>query len=157
MLLLVVRVTVTHFSGVFLSSIFINYSVSKIVQVKSYQIPVDICSISPVLKKLHWLLVEHRSVFKTTILVYKFLHTGFPKYYDSYISSYSSSYSTRHSQSGGNFLVVPKVQPPIHKSIKQFGYSFAFDAPTRVSPEPLSESSLKPTCTPRYTLCCAFE
>ena len=39
--------------------------------------------------------------------------------------SYSSSYSTRRSQSGGNFLVVPKFQPSIHKSVKQFGYSFA--------------------------------
>ena len=86
--------------------------------------------ITPVLKKLHWLPVEHRSVFKTATLVYKFLHTGFPKYFAPYISSYSSSYSTRRSQSGGNFLVVPKFQPSVDKSIKQFGYSFAFDAPT---------------------------
>ena len=26
--------------------------------------------------------------------------------------------------------MVPKFQPFIHKSVKQFGYSFAFDAPT---------------------------
>ena len=37
-------------------------------------------SITPVLKKLHWLPVEHRSVFKTATLVCKFLHTGFPKF-----------------------------------------------------------------------------
>ena len=87
-------------------------------------------SITPVFKKLHLLPVEHRSVFKTaTLLVYKFLHTGFPRYFDPYISSYSSSYSTRHSQSGGNIFVLPKFQPSIHKSVKQFGYSFAFDAP----------------------------
>ena len=86
--------------------------------------------ITPVLKKLHWLPVEHRSVFKTATLVYKFLHTGFPKYFAPYISSCSSSYSTRCSQSGGNFFVIPKFQPSVHKSIKQFGYSFAFDAPT---------------------------
>ena len=73
-------------------------------------------SITPVLKKLHWLPVEHRSVFKTATLVYKFLHTGFPKYFAPYISSYSSSYSTRHSQSCGNFLVIPKFQPSVHKS-----------------------------------------
>ena len=42
-------------------------------------------SITPVLKKLHWLPVEHRSVFKTATLVYKFLHTGFPKYFAPYI------------------------------------------------------------------------
>ena len=83
-------------------------------------------SITPVLKKLHWLPVEHHSVFKTATLVYKFLHTGFPKYFAPYISSYS----TRRNQSGGNFLVIPKFQPSVHKSVKQFGYSFAFDAPT---------------------------
>ena len=87
-------------------------------------------SITPVLKKLHWLPVEHHPVFKKATLVYKFLHTGFSKYFSPYISSYSSSYSTRHSQSGGNFLVIPKFQPSVHKSVKQFGYSFAFDAPT---------------------------
>ena len=35
-------------------------------------------SITPVLKKLHWLPVEHCSVFKTATLVYTFFHTGFP-------------------------------------------------------------------------------
>ena len=29
-----------------------------------------------------------------------------------------------------NFLNVPKFQPKIHKSTKQFGFSFTFDAPT---------------------------
>ena len=65
-----------------------------------------------------------------TILVYKFFHTGLPKYFAPYLSSHHSSYSTRHSQSGGNFLVIPKLYPSIHKSVKQFGYSFAFDALT---------------------------
>ena len=87
-------------------------------------------SIAPVLKKLHWLPVEHCSAFKTATLIYKFLHTGFPKYFAPYISSYNSSYSTRHSQSGGSFFVILKFQPSVHKSIKQFGYRFAFDAPT---------------------------
>ena len=72
-------------------------------------------SITPVLNNLHWLPVEHRSVFKTATLVYKFLHTGFPKYFAPYISSYSSSYSTRRSQSGGNFLVI--VNPQICQTV----------------------------------------
>ena len=43
MLLLVVGwTTVTHFSGVSLHSIFVNYNASKTVQLESYQIPVDI-------------------------------------------------------------------------------------------------------------------
>ena len=42
MLLLVVGwITVTHFSGVSLSSIFVNYSASKTVQLELYQIPAD--------------------------------------------------------------------------------------------------------------------
>ena len=83
------------------------------------------------LKKLHWRPVEHHSVFKTATLAYKFLHVGFPKYFAPYISSYSSSCSTGRSQrGGGNFFVIPKFQPSIHKSVKQFGYSFAFDAPS---------------------------
>ena len=87
-------------------------------------------SITPVLKKLHWLPVEQRIVFKTVTLVYKYLHTGFPRYFSPHLSSYSSSYSTRRSESGGNFLVIPKFCPSVHKSVKQFGNSFAFDAPT---------------------------
>ena len=79
---------------------------------------------------IHWLPVQIGSVFKIATLVYKFLHTGFPKYFSPYISSYSSSYNTRRSQSGGNFLVIPKFQPSVYKSVKQFGHSFAFDAPT---------------------------
>ena len=33
-------------------------------------------------------------MFKTAILIYKFLHTGFPRYFAPYLSSYSSSHST---------------------------------------------------------------
>ena len=83
-------------------------------------------SITPLLKKLHWLPFEHYSVLKTATLVYKFLHTGFPKYLGLYLSSYISSFCTRHSQRGGNFLTIPKFYPSIYKSVKQFG----FDAPT---------------------------
>ena len=101
-------------------------------------------SITPAHKKLHWLPIEHRSVFKTVTLVYKFLHTGFLKYFAPCISSYSISYSTRRSQSGGNFLAIPKFQPSVHKSIKEFGYSFAFDAPTvwNALPEEIHASPL---------------
>ena len=87
-------------------------------------------SITPVLKKLHWFPVEQRTVFKTATLVYKFHHTGLPRYFARYLSSYSSSYSTRQSLSGGSFFVIPKFYPSVHKSVKQFGNSFAFDAPT---------------------------
>ena len=119
-------------------------------------------SITPVLKKLHWLPVEHRSVFKTATLVYKFLHTGFPKYFAPYISSYSSSYTTRCSQSGGNFLVIPKFQPSVHKlsnslgivlllMLLVFGLLFLrrFVRPPLLPP---SENASKPTFTPKHTI-----
>ena len=119
-------------------------------------------SITPVLKKLHWLPVEHRSVFKTATLVYKFLQTGFPKYFAPYISAYSSSYSTRCSQSGGNFLVIPKFQPSVHKFVKQFDKILLLMLPlfgmllmrrfVRPHLWPPSENASKPTFTSRHTL-----
>ena len=86
--------------------------------------------ITPVLRKLHWLAIQFRSEFKLANLVYKFIHTGFPKYFAPYLSSYHTAYNTRRSQSVANFLNVPKFQPKIHKSTKQFDFSFAFDATT---------------------------
>ena len=38
--------------------------------------------ITPVRKSLHWLPIMHRSIFKVTLLVYKFLHSGHPKYFE---------------------------------------------------------------------------
>ena len=70
--------------------------------------------IPPVLKKLHWLPLQFHSEFKLVTLVYKFIHTGFPKYFAPYLSTYHNTYNTRHSQSVVNFLNVPKFQPKIH-------------------------------------------
>ena len=36
--------------------------------------------ITPVRKVLHWLPIKYHSIFKTTMLVYNFLHSGNPKY-----------------------------------------------------------------------------
>ena len=81
-------------------------------------------------RKLHWLPIQFRSEFKLATLVNKFIHIGFPKYFASHLSTYWTTYNTRCSQSVANFLNVPKFQSKIHKSTKQFGFSFAFDAPT---------------------------
>ena len=86
--------------------------------------------ITPVLRKLHWLPVQFHSEFKLATLVFKIIHTGFPKYFAPYLSEHCTTYNTRRSQSVANFLNVPKFQPTVHKSTKQFGFSFAFDAPT---------------------------
>ena len=100
-------------------------------------------------------------MFETATLVYKFRHTGFPRYFAPYLSSYSSSYHTRCSQSGGNFLVIPKFYPSVHNSVKQFGNSFALMPPlcgmlfqmkfVPLPPWALSDSSSKPACMPKNT------
>ena len=128
--LLLVVSTATYFLGVSLKSIFIDYSLSKIVLLELLQIHVNTLGITAVLTKLHWLPIQFRSEFKLATLVYKFIHTGFPKYFAPHLSTYRTTYNTRRSQSVANFLNVPKFQPTIHKSTKQFGFSFAFDAHT---------------------------
>ena len=91
LLLVVVWITAIHFSGASPSSIYANYSASKIVQPELYQTSVDtpVCYTvdTPVLKNLHWLPVEQRTVFKTATLIYKYLHTGFPRYFAPYLYS----------------------------------------------------------------------
>ena len=37
--------------------------------------------ITPIRKTLHWLPIEHCSIFKTALVVYKFLQSGYPKYF----------------------------------------------------------------------------
>ena len=82
--------------------------------------------ITPVRKSLHWFM--HRSVFKTALLVYKFLHSGHPKYFEPFLKARQSVYRTRRSQSEGVLLEVPRFAS-IYKSKKHFGLSFAYDAP----------------------------
>ena len=102
-------------------------------------------------KELHWLPVEHDSVFKTATIVDKFLHTGLPKYLAPYLSSYHSSYSTRHRvviislsfQSStvlfvnlsNSLVIVLLLMHPL------FGM-FLWMRFVRLPPQPLSESSL---------------
>ena len=61
--------------------------------------------ITLLLRKLHWLPVQFHSEFKLATLVYKFIHTGFRKYFSPYLSAYRTTYNTRHSQSVANFLM----------------------------------------------------
>ena len=86
--------------------------------------------ITLVLRKLHWLPIQFCSEFKLATLVHRFIHTGFPKYFVPHLSTYRTTYNTGHSQSVAKFFNVPKFQRKIHKSTKQLGFSFAFNAPT---------------------------
>ena len=58
---------------------------------------------TPLRKALHWLPIRHRCIFKTALLVYKYLHTNSPKYFSPFLK--------------------------VRQSTKQFGLSFAYDAP----------------------------
>ena len=84
---------------------------------------------TPLRKALHWLPIRHRCIFKTALLVYKYLHTNCPKYLSPFLKVRQCAYNTRLSQSDGITLHVPQYQPSIYKSTKQFGLSFAYDSP----------------------------
>ena len=42
--------------------------------------------VTPILQKLHWLPVKYHCIFKTATLVYKFLHSGSPSYFEPFFS-----------------------------------------------------------------------
>ena len=85
--------------------------------------------VTPILQKLHWLPVRYHCIFKTATLVYKFLHSGSPSYFEPFLSFSSCPYSTRHSHPDRQFLTVPPFHSSVFKLAKHFGHSFAFDAP----------------------------
>ena len=80
-------------------------------------------------KTLLWLPIEHCSVFKTALLVYKFLHSGYPKYFVPFLKARHIVCNTHKIQSGGVFLQVPHFASSVCKSTKHFDLSFAYDAP----------------------------
>ena len=62
------------------------------------------------------------------MLVYKFLYSGNPKYFEPFLIPRHSAYNTHRSQSDGMFLEVPHFAS-VFKSQKHFGHSFAYDVP----------------------------
>ena len=86
-------------------------------------------NITPVRKILHWLPIDHRSIFKTALLVYKFLNCGHPKYFAPFLKHRQRVYNTHKSQADGVFLYIPHFATSIYKSSKHFGLSFAYDTP----------------------------
>ena len=77
--------------------------------------------ITPVRKILHWLPIEHRSIFKTALLVYKLLNCGHPKYFVPFLKPRQSVYNNTHkSQADSVFLEVPHFATSIYKSSKYF-------------------------------------
>ena len=113
-------------------------------------------SITPFLKKLHWLPAEHRSVFKTATLVYKFLHTGFPKYFAPVptvpgtvrvvvISLSFPSFNPQSINPSNNLVIVLLLMLPLSGML----FQRRFVRPPLLSP---SKNASKPTFTPRHSL-----
>ena len=74
--------------------------------------------------------VEFCCIFKTATLVYRFLHSGHPGYFNHLLSIWYERYCTRYNCPDKMFLDVPQHYPSVYKSNKHFGRSFVFDAPT---------------------------
>ena len=62
------------------------------------------------------------------LLVYKFLLSGYPKYFEPFLKPRHSVYRMRRSQSDGVLLEVPYFAST-YKSKNYFGLSFAYEAP----------------------------
>ena len=73
--------------------------------------------------------IKHHSVFKTALLVCKFLYSGYPKCFEPSLKLKYCVYRTRQSQSDGLLLEVP-YYVSIFKSKKHFGLSFVYDDPS---------------------------
>ena len=84
--------------------------------------------VTPILKQPHWLPVKYHCVFKTATLVYNFLHSGSPSYFETFLSLSSCSYSTRLIHPDCQYLRVTPFHSSVFKSVKHFGHSFAFDS-----------------------------
>ena len=85
--------------------------------------------ITSTLRTLHWLPIRQCIIFKTLVLVYKYLTTGQPKYFAPYPPLYKSAMNTRCSNPKNLFLQVPSYCASIHKSKVHFNNSFSYDAP----------------------------
>ena len=85
--------------------------------------------ITSTLRTLYWLPIRQRIIFKTLVLVYKYLTTGQPKYFAPYLSLYKSALNTRRSSSKNLFLQVPHYCASIYKSKVRFNNSLSYDAP----------------------------
>ena len=76
-----VWIIVIHFLKFPASSIYVNYTASKKMQLELYQTLVDTR-----VSTLHWLPAEYRSLFKTYLFT-SFFILFFPKYFAPYLSS----------------------------------------------------------------------
>ena len=84
--------------------------------------------VTPVRTTLHWLPIEHHSIFKSDLLVYKFLYSGYPNYFVPFLKPRHNVYNTCKSHADV-FLEVPHFPTSVYESTEHFDLSFAYDAP----------------------------
>jgi len=66
---------------------------------------------TPVLRELHWLPIQQRIAFKTTVLAYKCQHGAAPQYLQWYCESTSTCTGRRHLRSSQmRQLVIPRTR-----------------------------------------------
>ena len=85
--------------------------------------------VTPILKQLHWLPVKYCCIFKIATMAHKFLHSGFPSYFEPFLSLSSCPHSTTRSHLDCQYLTIPPFHSSVFKSVKHFSHSFALDAP----------------------------
>ena len=80
--------------------------------------------ITPVLRKLHWLTIDKRIVFKVLIITYKVLHGLSPKYISDLLTLKRSSRILR-----SNYQDSLKLETPTFKTKNYGGKAFSVCAP----------------------------
>ena len=63
----------------------------------------------------------------TALQLFKFLQSGYPKYFEPFLKPRHCMYKTRRSQSDGVLLEIPHFMST-YQFIKHFGLSFVYDA-----------------------------
>ena len=85
--------------------------------------------VSSSMKSLHWLPIRFRINFKISVIVYKTLQSGEPKYLKEFLHPYASSKNTRRSNPDKKFLITFNFDRKLHSSTHQLSHSFAYSAP----------------------------
>lgn len=93
------------------------------------------------LKKLHWLPVRYRIIFKICTITYKTLNKGYPTYLHKYLKPYTCLLNTRRSNPSNKVLTEFQYRPRLHKLKRNFDASFAFCAPNTWNNLPINVRS----------------
>jgi hypothetical protein len=104
------------------------------------------------LKKLHWLPVKSRILFKLNTITYKALNTGHPSYLKRFITPYTCTVNTRRSDPSKKVLTEFPFKSRIYSSKKHFNSSFAHLAPNSWNNLPLHIKSASTLASFRHRL-----